>query len=125
MKLQRILLCLIWLVMPFLVSAQEEPVRVSALELMRRGKQVSVHLRTSRPPVYEVAENLAAKTIVIKFKNTLFDFKDGRKETGFVTYTPRPGHPDDGNGRFIDRVREVSDTFNVHDLTAIDTNIEF
>ena len=51
-------------------------------------------------------------------------FKDGREETGFVTYTPRPGHPDDGNGRFIDRVREISDTFNIHDLTAIDTNIE-
>ena len=83
MKLPRILLCLIWLVMPVLVSAQEEPVRVSAIELMRRGKQVSVHLRTSRSPVYEVAENLAAKTIVIKLKNTLFNFKDGRKERLF------------------------------------------
>jgi hypothetical protein len=46
-------------------------------------------------------------------------FKDGREEIGFVTYTPRTGY-----GRYIDRVREESGTFNIHSLTAIDTNIE-
>ena len=42
-----------------------------------------MHLLTNGPPVYEVNENLPAKTLVIKFQNARLDFVDGRNERLF------------------------------------------
>ena len=59
------------------------PVLINNVELLRRGKQISVRLLTSKAPEYEITENLAARTLVIKFKNARAVFADGRQERLF------------------------------------------
>ena len=70
-------------ILPIQVAAQESVLLIQSVELIRRGKQVSIHLLTNGAPVYEVNENLQAKTLVIKFQNARLDFVDGRKERLF------------------------------------------
>ena len=70
-------------ILPIQVAAQESALLIQSVELIRRGKQVSIHLLTNGAPVYEVNENLQAKTLVIKFQNARLDFVDGRKERLF------------------------------------------
>ena len=60
------------------VNAQEEPMSISGVELLRKGEQVSITLQTSGKPVYELNENLKARTLVVKFRNTKAAFADGR-----------------------------------------------
>ena len=64
-------------------NANSESVIIQNVELLRRGKQISVRLLTSSPPDYQITENLAAQTLVVKFKNARADFADGRKERLF------------------------------------------
>ena len=59
-------------------NANSESVIIQNVELLRRGKQISVRLLTSSPPDYQITENLAAQTLVVKFKNARADFADGR-----------------------------------------------
>ncbi|MBC8258182.1 MAG: tetratricopeptide repeat protein [SAR324 cluster bacterium] len=60
-----------------------KPVIIQNVELLHRGKQTSVRLLTDKPPVFEITENLAAQTLVIKFKNAHAVFTDGRMERLF------------------------------------------
>ncbi|HHZ77497.1 MAG TPA: tetratricopeptide repeat protein [Candidatus Lambdaproteobacteria bacterium] len=60
-----------------------KPLLIQNVELHRRGQQLSVRLLTSRPPVYQISENLAAQTLVLKFKNARAVFTDGRMERLF------------------------------------------
>ena len=64
-------------------KANSESVIIQNIELLRRGKQISVRLLTSSPPDYQITENLAAQTLVVKFKNARADFADGRMERLF------------------------------------------
>ena len=65
------------------VNAQEEPMSISGVELLRKGEQVSITLQTSGKPVYELNENLKARTLVVKFRNTKAAFADGRRDRLF------------------------------------------
>ena len=53
------------------------------VELYRRGNQISVRLLTSIPTDYQITENLAAQTLVVKFKKARTGFTDGRMERLF------------------------------------------
>ena len=64
-------------------KANSESVTIQNVELLRRGKQISVRLLTNSPPDYQITENLAAQTLVVKFKNARADFADGRMERLF------------------------------------------
>ncbi|MEK9834964.1 MAG: hypothetical protein VW777_05540, partial [Deltaproteobacteria bacterium] len=85
MKFLRVLILfsLIGSILPQQGSSQDSPLLIQSVELIRRGQQVTVHLLTNGPPVYEVNENLPAKTLVIKFQNARLDFVDGRNERLF------------------------------------------
>jgi len=65
------------------VNAQEEPMSISGVELLRKGEQVSITLQTSGKPIYELNENLKARTLVVKFRNTKAAFVDGRRDRLF------------------------------------------
>ena len=52
-------------------NADSEIVIIQNVELLRRGKQISVKLLTSSPPDYEITENLEAQTLVVKFKTPI------------------------------------------------------
>ena len=75
--------CLTTVAVPAQTTELTSPVIIKNIELLRRGKQISVLLLTDKPPVYEITENLAAQTLVIKFKNARAGFKDGRMERLF------------------------------------------
>ena len=49
------------------VSAQEEPMSISGVELLRRGEQVSITLQTSGKPIYELNENLKVRTLAVSY----------------------------------------------------------
>jgi len=85
MKFLRVLILfsLIGSILPQQGTSQDSPLLIQSVELIRRGQQVTVHLLTNGPPVYEVNENLPAKTLVIKFQNARLDFVDGRNERLF------------------------------------------
>ena len=85
MKFLRVLILfsLIGSILPQMGTSQGSPLLIQSVELIRRGQQVTVHLLTNGPPVYEVNENLPAKTLVIKFQNARLDFVDGRNERLF------------------------------------------
>ena len=85
MKFLRVLILffLIGSILPQQGISQGSPLLIQSVELIRRGQQVTVHLLTNGPPVYEVNENLPAKTLVIKFQNARLDFVDGRNERLF------------------------------------------
>ncbi len=85
MKFLRVLILfsLIGSILPQQGTSQGSPLLIQSVELIRRGQQVTVHLLTNGPPVYEVNENLPAKTLVIKFQNARLDFVDGRNERLF------------------------------------------
>ena len=59
-------------------DAYNNPILINNIELLRRGKQISVRLLTNKAPDYEITENLAARTLVLKIKNASAVFKDGR-----------------------------------------------
>ena len=50
---------------------------VQQVELIRRGRQLSLRLFLNQPPVYQITENLSARTLVVKFRNTRSGFPDG------------------------------------------------
>ena len=85
MKFLRVLILfsLIGSILPQQGTSQDSPLLIQSVELIRRGQQVTVHLLTNGPPVYELNENLPAKTLVIKFQNARLDFVDGRNERLF------------------------------------------
>ena len=56
---------------------------ISGVELLRKGEQVSITLQTSGKPIYELNENLKARTLVVKFRNTRAAFVDGRRDRLF------------------------------------------
>ena len=64
-------------------NANSETVIIQNVELLRRGKQISVKLLTSSTPDYQISENLAAQTLVVKFKSARTSFPDGRLERLF------------------------------------------
>ena len=64
-------------------ESSSSPLLINNIELLRRGKQISVLLFTNYKPVYEITENLASKTLVVKFKRARVSFFDGRKERLF------------------------------------------
>ena len=64
-------------------DAFNNPILINNIELLRRGKQISVRLLTNKAPDYEITENLAARTLVLKIKNASAVFKDGRLERLF------------------------------------------
>ncbi|MBC8219441.1 MAG: tetratricopeptide repeat protein [Proteobacteria bacterium] len=68
---------------PAQTTEPSSPVLIKNVELLRRGKQISVRLLTSKAPDYEITENLSARTLVLKFKNARADFADGRLERLF------------------------------------------
>jgi len=68
---------------PAQTTDPSSPVLINNVELLRRGKQISVRLLTNKAPDYEITENLAARTLVIKFKNARAVFADGRQERLF------------------------------------------
>ena len=55
-----------------------EVLRITGVELLRKGEQVSIALQTSGKPVYELNENLSSRTLVVKFRNAEASFPDGR-----------------------------------------------
>ncbi len=69
--------------LPAQTTAVSDPVIIQNVELLRRGKQISVLLLTSAPPVYQITENLSAQTLVVKFKKARAGFPDGRMERHF------------------------------------------
>ena len=79
-----VLLTISLLIIAFLPeNANSENVIIQNVELLRRGNQISVRLLTSGPTDYQITENLAAQTLVVKFKNTHAGFSDGRMERLF------------------------------------------
>jgi tetratricopeptide (TPR) repeat protein len=68
---------------PAQTTEPSSPVLIKNVELLRRGKQISVRLLTSKAPDYEITENLSARTLVLKFKNARADFADRRLERLF------------------------------------------
>ena len=68
---------------PAQTTEPSSPVLIKNVELLRRGKQISVRLLTSKAPDYEITENLSARTLVLKFKNARAVFEDGRLERLF------------------------------------------
>ena len=68
---------------PAQTSKTPEPVIIQNVELLRHGRQISVRLLTDNPPVYVITENLASRTLVIKFNNARIGFSDGRNERLF------------------------------------------
>jgi tetratricopeptide (TPR) repeat protein len=50
---------------------------VQQVELLRRGQQMSVRFLLTQPPDYVITENLQSLTLVVKFRNTRPNFKDG------------------------------------------------
>ena len=64
-------------------KSSENPLIIENLELLRRGKQISVSLITNNKPVYEITESLSSKTLVIKFKEARVSFFDGGMERLF------------------------------------------
>ena len=79
-----VLVTVSWLIITFLpANANSESIIIQNVELLRRGKQISVRLLTRSPPDYQITENLAAQTLVVKFKNAHADFADGRMERLF------------------------------------------
>ena len=85
--------------------------------MVRRADPVDIPSVPKNAPIEELINCL--KSLHTQQPVRLY-FKDGREETGFVTYIARTG-----NGRYINRINEVSGTFNVHSLAAIDTDVEF
>ena len=75
--------CLTAVSVPAQTSEVPSPVLIQNIELLRHGQQISVRLLTNNPPVYEITENLAAQTLVVKFKNARAVFSDGRMERLF------------------------------------------
>ncbi|MFZ8894005.1 MAG: tetratricopeptide repeat protein [bacterium] len=73
----------ILMLFPMSMNAQEEPMSISGVELLRKGEQVSITLQTSGKPIYELNENLKARTLVVKFRNTKAAFADGRRDRLF------------------------------------------
>ncbi|MBT7204969.1 MAG: hypothetical protein HN867_16025, partial [Deltaproteobacteria bacterium] len=73
----------ILMLFPMSVNAQEELMSISGVELLRKGEQVSITLQTSGKPIYELNENLKARTLVVKFRNTTAAFADGRRDRLF------------------------------------------
>ncbi len=61
-------------------NAYSETAIIQNVELYRRGNQISVRLLTSIPTDYQITENLAAQTLVVKFKKARTGFADGRME---------------------------------------------
>ena len=53
-----------------------ETAEVRQIELIRRGRQISIRLFLNQPPVYKLTENLDARTLVVKFRNTKPGFPD-------------------------------------------------
>ena len=49
---------------PAQTTEPSSPVLIKNVELLRRGKQISVRLLTSKAPDYEITENLSARTLV-------------------------------------------------------------
>ena len=95
MKFLRVLILfsLIGSILPKQGTSQDSLLLIQSVELIRRGQQVTVHLLTNGPPVYEVNENLPAKTLVIKFQNARpgilkFDDKSLRRQI-FVYFINR------------------------------------
>ena len=68
---------------PAQTSKTSDPVIIQNVELLRHGRQISVRLLTDNPPVYVITENLASRTLVIKFNNARIGFSDGRNERLF------------------------------------------
>ena len=78
------LLIVSFLIVAFVPSnAYSETVIIKDIELLRRGKQIGVILVTSIKPDYQITENLASQTLVVKFKNARTSFADGRMERLF------------------------------------------
>ena len=71
------------MLLPMSMNAQEEPMNISGVELLRKGEQVSITLQTNGKPIYELNENLKARTLVVKFRNTKAAFADGRRDRLF------------------------------------------
>ena len=68
---------------PAQTSKTSESIIIQNVELLRHGRQISVRLLTDNPPVYVITENLASRTLVIKFNNARIGFSDGRNERLF------------------------------------------
>jgi len=64
-------------------ESSKNPLIIQNVELLRRGKQISVLLFTNFDPVYEITENLSSQTLVVKFKKARVAFSDGRMERLF------------------------------------------
>ena len=69
-------------VLLILIGVETTPVfaqaaEVQQIELVRRGRQLSIRLLLNQPPVYQISENLDAHTLVVKFRNTKPSFPDG------------------------------------------------
>ena len=67
--------CCLWLLIPASLQAQTNEVR--KVELIRRGKQMSVQILTAQPADFTITENLKSLTLVVKFRNTRPNFPDG------------------------------------------------
>jgi len=64
-------------------NSSTKKILIQNVELERRGKQISVSLLTNDYPIYEITENLSAKTLLVKFKRSQLDFSDERTERLF------------------------------------------
>ena len=64
-------------------NSSTKKILIQNIELQRSGKQISVSLLTNDSPVYEITENLSAKTLIVKFKKAQLDFSDERIERHF------------------------------------------
>ena len=73
---------------------------IDGVELLRRGKQVSLYMQMKGQPVYEISDNLPAKTLVVKFKNAIVTFPDNRNDRLF-------NDPDLEGVRFLEFDRDV------------------
>ena len=82
---KRLILCSLIISSIQLRSAEssKNPLLIHNVELLRRGKQISVLLFTNYKPVYDITENLSSQTLVIKFKEARVAFLDGRMERLF------------------------------------------
>ncbi len=66
-----------------MLANAQETLSITGVELLRKGEQVTVLLQMNGKPIYELNENLDARTLVVKFRNARPDFPDGRNDRLF------------------------------------------
>lgn len=76
------LLLLTW-VAPTLAASSDGRMLIQDVELRRFGNQLNIRVLCDSPPIYQISENLAHKTLIVKFQNASMALPDQKTEKLF------------------------------------------